>query len=323
MEAFARFLAHEQDLEARFSDFLASLDQGRTATLSQVLRCEGTGKLDAGWLNIRLLTLRLESCCNFFSLIADHPWLYGWSQMPLIFFQKVDPEEERKWHEELLNDDDLSNYRHRYGRYNPDNFHLHTEVSWVGILRPSGSMFPLRPFTSRGLGGEWRQRPMILGYWLPDYPRILGVSNSIATDYLARILIHDIGHGFIPSPPPEREDLHAVTMQYALGMPPIVGSNMWERLVHAEAVNPYFFLTSEEEIRYAWRFGHQYMESSTQWHLLQGLRKMYSSQENKARERLWKVDRLKTLDRKEYRIKETIRDMIATGFANYDPFKQV
>lgn len=325
MEAFARFLAHEQDLEVRFVDFLASLNQSRTATLSQVLRCEGTRKLNATWLDVQVLSQRLAVCAGFFSRVCEHPNLYGWPRIPLIFFQKVDPEEERLYHQELMSEDDIATmlYRERYGRFDPDIFHYHTEMSWNGAMKSNGLMFPQRPFSSRGFGGKWLDSPMILGYWLPDYPRILGVCNRIATDYLARILIHDIGHGFIPSPPLEREDLHSITMQYALGARGVLGKNIWERLVHAEAVDPYFFLRSEEEIRRVWRFGHHYTRTSSQWYFLRGLQQMYSPEANKARERLWRVNRLKTRDKKEDRIRDTVHEMMANGFVDYDPLKEL
>jgi hypothetical protein len=108
-------------------------------------------------------------------------------------------------------------------------------------------------------------------------------------------------------------------MQFAMGVRGIEGSNLWERLLHTEATDPYFFLTSEEQLRRVWRFGHEYMRTSTQWYLLKQLREMYSAKNNRARELLWGVRRVKNLERKIERIRRTVSDMIGTGFANYDP----
>ena len=84
--------------ERKFRGFLSSLDSSRIVTLRKlVLEPKmALDRLNAQWLDHSRFVTRLNSMCEFLNDVADHERIPGYSKMGLIFFQRTDPEGDKK-----------------------------------------------------------------------------------------------------------------------------------------------------------------------------------------------------------------------------------
>jgi hypothetical protein len=275
-------------------------------------------------MDIQLLAARLGSMSRFLLGTKPHPNLPGFAYLPLIFLQATYPHEDEEEHQFRCNLG-FGIFEEKYGHLPPQVHYLHTETNWLGFL-VGGSyrsrtrrVRPLNPYTSRGepRAWIWRENPMILGYRIPDYPKILGVDNQIATEYLARILIHDLGHGFMPNILTDRENLHSVTMLLSMGVNQTIGRNTWERFVHQECTDPYFFLSAREHLM---KVRPTYRElTTTQRFLLKRIDEMYlkNRDENEENGRLWGISSDLSPEEKKRRIDAVVERMCQSGFVHY------
>jgi hypothetical protein len=254
--AFATFLENQRRLERRFRSFLYSLDPTRTVTLRQLIVEPASAQtlLAAPWLDEELIAARLAKTTEFLDSIPHLPHVpraYG-----LTFFQASPLGEDETEHQERLRIP-RSLYAFKFARMQAAVGYLSCETNFYGTLRGTWRsrrrhIHPLRPYTSLGesahsrnreRNARWRQKPAIVGYRIPDYPSILGVSAATATEYVARSVCHEIGHMFLPTTPREVESVHNIAMLHAMGArQDRPAADPWEDLILAECTDPFFAL---------------------------------------------------------------------------------
>lgn len=249
----------QQALEDRYANFLASLDPSRTVTLRQLLTSrEPPEKLQADWLRPSVFTSRMAALGNFIDALPRKNGIVGWNDVPLVFFQAAPPEEDQAEHDFRVENGYTLYARARFN-LPPQTSYLIGETNWMSLLTdtPRGRVVPaLHPFSNRGnsllhLPEDAPQVPngRVLGYRLPNYPALLGrVGGSTATNYVARIVGHDIGHAVLPGVDLPREELHNVTMLNAMfdGRPRF--KNGWEQMISDECCDPLYFLRANRDI---------------------------------------------------------------------------
>jgi len=332
MDGLDLFFAQQRVLVQQYRGFLASLEASRTATLLQLVsRPElSLSRLQAEWIDLDLFLLRLSAMGRFFNSIAPNPRIRGYAGGPLIFFQASPPEEDAVEHRRRCEMPSFGGfYSESFGDLPPEVHYLHLETSWMGYLlgtwrSRARRITPLNPFTSRGsigidqYGRGWRNKPMILGLRLPDYPQLLGVQDDTATDYLARIIIHDIGHGFLPKTPSEREALHNVVMIHAMEVQDRPSNRTpWEDLIRRECTHPYFFLEAKDLITHCEEMASELKLTALQRFLLERFRRLYAKSSPNRRRQLWGVETTATPAEQRQQVRNTIGEMCATGFAGY------
>lgn len=259
MESLLEVLDKHETLQR---PFLERLDPGRTATLHDLLTDPDTAKqqLRAPWI----VPERLQACCasaiTYLDSIQDASRVRGYAHIPTLFFQYSFPQGDGGAFAHLLRED-LFSFKRRWeeghGTASWQASYLHTDSSFVGSLRKNAlgllSIPPLNGFSSIQLrGSEYAccsYDKLVIGYRVPDYPSILSVSPEIATDYLARIIVHDLGHGFLPMIQREHESVHNSVMIHAMqGVLEPALNGPWESLVYAELHDPFFFLQARDRI---------------------------------------------------------------------------
>ena len=178
------------------------------------------------------------------------------------------------------------------------------------------------PFTSKGQlgrhrGKSWREKPMILGYRLPDYGSTLHVSDCIATDYFTRMVAHDLGHGFLPSISPEYESLHNVSMLYATHFPEEELTEPWERMIKVECTNPFFFLQASPLIHAVQTddpLKKHIAKKYQSWYVIKP--RYWTSREQQLR-MLWGITPEMDYSDASAQVVHTIQEMTHNGFAKY------
>lgn len=255
MGAIANLLKKQEALESQFKDFLASLDQRRTVTLRQLLTEDTALKtLSAPWLNQKRFAKRIEAACIFFEQLTPHFRLE--SKRRLVFFQTSRANEDRHEHKKMLAKDSYyaEKYQKRGGDTLPPQYlYLHTNPIWMELVGDwkSGNR-QIRPLTGC-TNYNWKMvfrefpgrdaRANVLGFRVPKWPTLLGVSNDVATDYFARMVIHDLGHEVLPQLNPAIDSLHNAVMIHAMDVhEPTDYKTFWEKIVHKECTDPYFFV---------------------------------------------------------------------------------
>lgn len=340
MGSLDKLIEKQHQLEGLYRGFIYSLDGSRTATLRQFLLSPSKSleKLKAGWINHERLLKRMGSMAEFFEGIQDHERVPGYDSLPLIFLQSTEKEEDEQQFEFIrqewesifpgsTGEDGQGDVvlRWKYEGFPAETPYLRTNFSpkFMGTWRSGKRIItPLFQFTSRGQmgmdrnGKTWRDKPMIIGFRVPNYPDLLSVNDSVATDYLARNLIHDMGHGFLPSITRKYESFHNVAMVYAMGVEPgeCTSIDPWERLIHGESTNPFFFLEISSYLEGALN----YRFSPLQQHIVQTLKSSESPEENPIpKKTLWGISENMGVEGAKERVVEVIGDMTKNGFAQY------
>lgn len=286
------------------ADFVSRLDPDRTVLLEELIadvrRRDREALLRASWLDLPLLTARIAAACVFLEGVAGHGHVRGWGGLPLVFFQAGSAEEDAEEHLRR-SADTLGFYGERFGHLPTgiQYLHIHTNVferlegAWedrklrVGKLNALYSSFR-KPFVYDGAFRPFAVRGYSIGYRMTDFPGVLDVSPRVATDYVARLVVHDLCHGFLPSTPNAAEGFHNVASLYAMGtLPPIAYRSAWERLIHQESADPTFCLRAQDEIDDAVR-GTPVL-TPTQQAILAKFRVWYLSARARDRRRRWNL----------------------------------
>lgn len=253
------------------ADLVGRLDPPRTVLLEDLIadvkRPERLARLGASWIDAGRFTARLAAACAWLEGVAPASGVKGWDGVPLYFFQAASAEEDAAAHRALLAVE--AEEPEIFRRYTKNYAHLplavqylptHTKVCTMLEGRYADADLRLRPLfsTFSTYGQGWVMdgdstyhavRGKIVGYRLTDFPRILGVSPGVATDFFARVVVHDLCHGFLPHTPNAAEGFHNAAALSAMGtLPPIPFRDRWEAFIHAEATDPAFCLRAGDEI---------------------------------------------------------------------------
>lgn len=329
MEYPTSLLAVQEDLEARFSRFVRSLDSSCIITLRELLEDPAALlKLQAPWVNYDLLKKAILNTDAFLCGCSPHPRISGYGT--IVFFQSASDEDDWKAFQDRL--ETMEGYRERYEEIYgkdvpPQVYYLHTSPKWnYKLTGPWNSrnrkIFPLWSFTNWGnfreILGTWEGTPGFrgaLGYQIPNLPNILQVSQKTATIYLARILTHDIGHDYCPTISPDDDSLHnAMTIQSMGIHAPALNADPWERLMYRECSDPYFFLDARDDIDAC----NTIKLTPLQQYLLRIYKRWYTSTAHWERvEKLWGVSRFTSIQDARARVDFVIRDMCSNGFLQY------
>jgi hypothetical protein len=247
------------------AEFVSRLDPSRTVLLGDLLadvrRPELLARLDAPWLDAGRLASRVAAACAWFEGVTLAEGVQSWDGLPLMFFQAGSAEEDAGEHMRRCGDA-MSFYRERFGHLPPavHYLHVHTNVfdsldgewgSGYMKMRPMTGTYSSyrRPFAYDGKFVPKALNGYVIGYRVTDLPSILGVGTEVASDFFARIVVHDLGHAFLPRTPMKAEGFHNVAMLDAMGtLPPIRYRDRWEGFVHAECTDPSFCLRARDEI---------------------------------------------------------------------------
>lgn len=285
MDHYRTYLARLKDGEQEDRAFLRDHLMKDTVTLHDLLvgRSWTATRLGAPWIDTGLLQ---RSVARSVQWIAEHralpnkPWLF--------FYQRNDPDLDalyRKKDRETLPAAIIGRFRGA----KPQVRYLHVATEWyTSLIRleygDDFSRWRIRPLMFFRNENPYKVQPLgantIFGMIIPNLPELLGVSNEIATIYLARIITHDIGHGLLlPVNRFEEEPLHDAGMIIASGLSeerPVVHSE-WEQFVLDECTDTTFMLTSAERIR---RFSQDRALTTTQRWYANGLKPLVTPRNN-------------------------------------------
>ncbi|MBM75724.1 MAG: hypothetical protein CMK59_10015 [Proteobacteria bacterium] len=329
MRSFAELLEEQKSLELRFEDFHRSLDQSRTVTLRQLFtESNPLIRLNAPWINIELLKKRLTSMCSFFERLGNHSRLIH-DNPRLIFVQSSPEQEDFEMFQKLNEEDELFKERLIFdGRGDdlpPQYLYLHTNPMWCDIDgdwdEGNRRIRPLYGCSNNDYSSILKEAPEkpifanVLGLRIPDWPKWLNVSADIATDYLARTIIHDIGHEILPRIHPKNDGLHNAVMIYAAQCEPLEYSNLWEKIVHQESTDPFFFIR-----------GHTLLQECNPQdltplnrYLFRRMKGWYATPRHERKNaHLWDIDSSWPLSKQIQIGAKAIEHMMSDGFVRYD-----
>lgn len=288
-----------------------------------------TAKLGAPWLDLDRIRARLTAAAQFLSSVTVTGSVRGWEGTPLLFLQhspeKEDVAEQRKrMTDELFRACHPFAYTHPAGSYLFSNFFPVLEITGdeQGLM-----IAPMMAFTSAGLLScdtlypLFRGKPShAYGYRVPDYPSLLGVSGTTASELIARILVHDIGHSFLPSVELSEESLHNAVMIHAsqLPAPPATALTPWEQCVLSECTDPYFFVQGENYISPL--LSRQLPPLQTA--ILNLWASMYLPTVTTRRRRIWGLQDTMSIDERKSRVDLILDELLQSNFSHYDPRKR-
>lgn len=318
---------------AENANFAKRLHPGRTVFLPELLadirRKERIALLEAPWLDAGRFTARIAAACVFLDGVTRAEGVKGWDGMPLVFIQSGSVDEDALQHMEILRRDSSGHYAERFAHLPPAVHYLHTHPNFTSFMRGRWKRGTLVVSPHFGFAPErelrahdrtfrtFHLKKLALGYRLTDYPSILGVGPTVATDYFARMVVHDLCHYFLPSTPFVVEGFHNVIALAAMGaLPSIPHTDDWERFVHAECVDPTFCLRAGREIDHVRRaLG---VPSLVQEDFLAALAKWYvHPRAAEKRERHWNLSRAFAEGDASIRLRELIQGAQADGFRLY------
>lgn len=271
-------------------DLVGRLDPSRTVLLEDLItdvkRPERLALLGAPWLDVPQFAARVAAACIWLDGVACADGVRGWEGLPLVFFQGGSEDEDA---EEHLRRCEVEPFAERFRHLPPGvlYLHVHTNVfdrlegSWEGRRLTIGKLSSVyssyrRPFVYDGAFEAHAVQGFSIGYRMTDFPGILDVSPLVATDYLARIVVHDLCHYYLPTTPNAAEGFHNAASLAAMGeLPPIAYRDAWEALIHRESVDPAFCLQARESIEAAVRSVG--VPSLVQEDILAGFRRWYLS----------------------------------------------
>lgn len=236
-----QLIEKQRDCERMLVEFYSSLAPELTVTLADLLEGKGLERLQiTHWFRPEQFRKRLTSFCHFLDRVPDRPF---------IFFQPWDPAADDRDHQKRC-ERDPHMYSSKYATCGPRAWYLHTRCVWWPKLlgNPEQRNCTIPPgFGYTDWLRKWPIRP--LGFHVPDYTKLLGVSPAVATDYFARMIVHDLGHASLPKICGEMEPLHDITMVYAMGVRggEVAYRNEWEQTVHGECTGYLFLFTDGVE----------------------------------------------------------------------------
>jgi hypothetical protein len=327
-----KLLADQAALESRFGDFVASLDGRRIVTLKRLIEEPlSTHTLSAPWLNHELFCLRIETAWGFLESLDDHPRLP--KHQRLTFLQSSPACENLPEHRKLLSNEFSGYgemYRNRIGEAEPpEAWYFHTNPLWSfkldgswdkknrtipalgGFLHHSGFDSQVVRGSNLPLGDAF-----VLGLRVPDWPSMLGVTNDTATEYFARIVIHDLGHAWLPHLDSRTDSLHNAVMLSAVEAKRKVCESVWEQIICGECTDPFFYIDGFELLRQC----NEAALGPLQKYLLKKLRRYYDSKRHRTMMRwLWGINPKWPLDEQRQQLKKVLAEMHANGFERYKP----
>lgn len=308
----AKFIQQQLQIQDSIPAFVDSLEQSKTVTLAELLE---EPFRNITWLDKDQLVRRLESAMRFFRGVSP--------RIPFVFLQIPDAEVHQSFHKAQLAA--WPGYRKRFAKAGYEaHFLLHTKPLWTDrlVMTSSGRGMSIRPCSSfrskdwDSLGADTLPRgacPQVLGYWLaPEYPTMLGVSPAVATDCLARMLIHDMGHFVLPNVAESKEPLYDVAMIAAMSVRPgeVPLAHGWEEIVHQHNTDPFFFLEALSRIHLDSR---RVLTPLQSW-LRNDMREYYAAN-GRMRRKLWNLPGKRKGRRAVSHVKQQIDTMWVTGFS--------
>ncbi|MBI4022898.1 hypothetical protein HY375_01925 [Candidatus Berkelbacteria bacterium] len=252
--SLAPLIERQVEAEAEHRLLFQRLDHARTVTLRELLTdAAAPERLQAPWLNLAVIQTRFGRATEWLHQHQGVGRVRGWQHLGPVFFQASPLAEDEAEHSRRLADPYGFCYAERFQDLPAQAAYLVTNYGSTPVGMEEGwqrgwTLWPLSGFSSLlCFGGDavWREyfrsRRTAVGNRVPDWPSLLGVGGAVATEYLVRLVIHDLGHSFLPTIGPLRESYHNVMMLRAGGGPGLVdpGSD-WESLVLAECTDPYF-----------------------------------------------------------------------------------
>jgi hypothetical protein len=143
---------------------------------------------------------------------------------------------------------------------------------------------------------------------------VLQVSSVVATLYLIRNIVHDLGHFFLPHVDSAHEELHNVLMLYAMNMASIAHfPSAWEELIYQECVDPFFFLRFQHHCNNA----RKQTLTKTQQKILAEYEKMYRDADE-YRVGLWEFTPSMSLSERTNQAERIVQDTYLNGFGRYE-----
>lgn len=283
---------HDEDRE-----LVSRIDPSRTILLEDLIddvkRPERLKPLGAPWLDAPRFTSRIASACAWLDGVRVADPAKAWTGVPLYLFQAASDEDDAASHRAMLalEREEPAVFRRYTERYahlptGVQYLHIHARTSWMLEGAYADARLRLRPlfttFSTYGqawvMDGDRTYHPVrgkLVGYPVADLPSIIGVSPTVATDFLARVVVHDLCHAYLPTTPSAAEGFHNVAALAAMGtLPPIRYRDLWESFIHAECTDPVFCLRADAEIA-AMRKALG-TPSPTQGDILDGYRKWYA-----------------------------------------------
>lgn len=329
MQNLDSLIRQQRCAERRHRGFLHSLDPQRTVTLRELLFEPEAARrhLRAPWIQVDRLASRLAAMARFFDEMLIHERVPGWINMPLVFLQTTDAREDEMVFRRIAGEE--PHWARQYEVLPRGVHYSHLKTNFHGRLMGMWRsrhrrIKPLMHFSSRGTPGRdqngewWRDKPCIVGFRIPDMAALLGVGNDVATDYLARVLVHDLGHGFLPGIAPEHEQFHHIQMLRAMGVEDgerVRGRGPWEELVHRECTDPFFFLEARKWIRRCRGVG---VFSPMQQYALATFARWHTKRKRWSRlRRLWGITPSMSLAEQRRRVLEVLDRERETGFPGH------
>ncbi|GEM_PF-3164215 len=279
------------------ADLIGRIDPTRTILLEDLIadtkRPARLALLGAPWLDAGRFTSRIAAACAWLDGIRVAEAGKGWAGVPLYFFQAASAEDDAAAHRAMLalEREEPAVFRRYTERYahlptGVQYLHLHARTSWMLEGSYADAKLRLKPlFTTFStysqawvMDGDRTYHPVrgkLVGYPVTDLPAVLGVSPAVATDFLARVAVHDLCHAYLPTTPMEAEGFHNAAALAAMGtLPPIRYRDRWESFIHAECTDPAFCLQADGGIA-AMRKALG-TPSPTQDDILEGYRRWYA-----------------------------------------------
>ena len=158
-------------------------------------------------------------------------------------------------------------------------------------------------------------RRTVLGYRVPDWPRHLGVSDVVGTDYLLRQVIHDLGHQRLPVLNPDIDSLHNAVMLSAMGVKENRHAGLWETIVHRECTDPYFYVDGEDLIREALLLA---LTPLQEYYLKRLLRWYAGKKHHEKMAWLWNIEASWKSSWKREQMRIVLEEMCGDGFMRYN-----
>lgn len=285
-------------------------------------------QFNAPWIDTGLLQRSVARTVRWiaeYRTLPSKPWLFC--------YQRNDPDLDRLYQKKDL-ETIPAEYVTRFRGAKPQVRYLHVATEWfTSLVRleygDDMSRWRIRPLMFFRNENPYKVQPLgtntVFGMIIPNLPELLGVSNEIATVYLARIIAHDIGHSLLlPINRFEEEPLHDAGMIIASGLReerPIVHSE-WAQFVLDECTDVAFMLTSAERIR---RFRQDRTLTTTQRWYADALKPLGTPRENLTPENLRTLFRIPTnatAEEARIRIEQRIERERASDFPTWHLAKE-
>ena len=240
MDTLTWLLQQIVDQRQRYRHAWEELDRERTVSLEDlVLRPDhARAVLRAPWLETERFNTRLRLVAEFFCVHRTDESLRR--NVPLFFLQWSDPTEDvAEYERQCAENKDDTMLHEILNRLPWEARYHHLETNFTPHFDGEHSARHIRPLRSYS-----RPHGQLIGYRVPCYPKIWGISSRLATEYLTSIVIHDLGHYFLPSVGSDNESLHRAVMLHVAPNPTLDPQEVqtpFEALMSADIFDPFFF----------------------------------------------------------------------------------